>query len=70
MNRQSLALASGAGVEERLADAERRYDEAKENGEAEARRARDEGRKRKRAEARIGEWHDHRAKERFCGKLG
>jgi hypothetical protein len=41
-------------VEERLADAERRYEEARENAEAEARKARDEARKRKRLEARIG----------------
>ncbi len=53
-NRQSLALASGAGVGERLADAERRYEEAREVGEAEERRARDKERKRKRADARIG----------------
>jgi len=42
-------------VEERLLEVERRYDEAKEIGEAETRRARDEGRRRKRADARIGE---------------
>lgn len=41
-------------MEERLADAERRYEDARENAEAEARKARDEARKRKRLEARIG----------------
>lgn len=54
-NRQSVALASGAGAEDRLAEVERRYEEARESGLVEARRARDEGRKRKRADARIGE---------------
>ena len=54
--RQSLQLVSGAGVEDRLIDAERRYEEARELAEAGARRARDEERRRKRAEARIGEW--------------
>lgn len=53
-NRQSVALASGAGVEDRLFEVERRYEEAKELGEAEGRKARDEGRRRKRADARIG----------------
>ena len=53
-NRQSLALASGVGAEDRLADLERRFNEVKEIKEAEARRARDEARKRKRADARIG----------------
>lgn len=37
-----------------MADAERRYEEAREVGEAEERRARDKERKRKRADARIG----------------
>lgn len=54
--RQSIALASGAGVEERLADAETKYEEARDAAEAEKRMARDEVRKRKRAEARIGEF--------------
>jgi hypothetical protein len=49
-----MALASGADVEERLAEVERRFEEAREVGEVEGRRARDEARKRKRAEARIG----------------
>ena len=47
MTRQNIALASGG-------DAEKRYEEARDLGDAEARKARDEGRKRKRAEARIG----------------
>ena len=54
-NRQSLALASGVGVEERLAEVERRYEEAREVGEVEMRKARDESRRRKRADARIGD---------------
>jgi hypothetical protein len=52
--RQHIALASGVGVEERLADVEKRYEEAMENAEGEARKARDEERRRKRAEERIG----------------
>jgi hypothetical protein len=53
--RQGIALASNGEIEERLAELERRYEEARETGEVEGRRARDEARKRKRAEARIGE---------------
>ncbi|WWD16113.1 hypothetical protein CI109_100538 [Kwoniella shandongensis] len=53
--RQNIALASGAGVEERLADVEKRYEDARELAESETRKVRDEGRKRKRAEARIAE---------------
>lgn len=55
MQRQSIALASGAGVEERLADAERRYEEARDLQLAAERTARDEVRKRTRAELRISE---------------
>lgn len=55
-NRQSLALASGAEVEDRLIELERRYEEARDTAELEGRSARDEQRKRKRAEDRIGEF--------------
>lgn len=58
-NRQSIALASGIGVEERLAEVEQRYEDAKESAEAETRKAMDETRKRKRAESRIGRWCFH-----------
>ncbi|WRT67309.1 uncharacterized protein IL334_004278 [Kwoniella shivajii] len=51
--RQKVALASGVGVEERLAEAEKRYEDARDLAENETRKARDEVRKRKRAEARI-----------------
>ncbi|WVQ98916.1 hypothetical protein IAU59_006047 [Kwoniella sp. CBS 9459] len=53
--RQNIALASGAGVEQRLADAEKRYEDARDFAENETRKTRDEIRKRKRAESRIGE---------------
>ncbi|WVR05396.1 hypothetical protein IAU60_002410 [Kwoniella sp. DSM 27419] len=53
--RQNIALASGAGVEQRLADAEKRCEDAKDLAEAETRKGRDEIRKRRRAEARIEE---------------
>ena len=55
MKRQSLALASGAGVEERLEEVERRYEEAKVSAEFDSRRLKDEMRRRTRLEARIGE---------------
>lgn len=55
MQRQSIALASGAGVEERLSDAERRYEEARELQLAAERAVKEEIRKRTRAEARITE---------------
>ncbi|ORY28284.1 hypothetical protein BCR39DRAFT_206519 [Naematelia encephala] len=47
--------ASGVGIEERLLDAEKRYEEAREAMDSESRKARDEVRKRRRAEARIAE---------------
>ncbi|WVF72006.1 hypothetical protein IAT40_006817 [Kwoniella sp. CBS 6097] len=53
--RQNIALASGAGVEQRLADAEKRYEDARDLAENETKKTRDEIRKRKRAEARIVE---------------
>ena len=55
MTRQSLALASGTGVEDRLEEIERRCQEAMDLADAEGRKAKDDMRKRKRAEARIGE---------------
>ncbi|KAK4685339.1 hypothetical protein P7C73_g4812, partial [Tremellales sp. Uapishka_1] len=57
--RQNIALASGVGVEERLAEVERRYEEARESAEVESRKAREETRKRKRAEERIGVLEEH-----------
>nr|XP_019013690.1 uncharacterized protein I206_01761 [Kwoniella pini CBS 10737]OCF52471.1 hypothetical protein I206_01761 [Kwoniella pini CBS 10737] len=53
--RQKAALASGAGFEERLTEAEKRYEDARDLAETESRKVRDELRKRKRAEARIEE---------------
>ncbi|OCF45405.1 hypothetical protein I317_00650 [Kwoniella heveanensis CBS 569] len=53
--RQNIALASGAGVEQRLADAEKRYEDARDLAENETKKTRDEMRKRKRAEKRIEE---------------
>ena len=53
-NRQSLQLATGAGIEDQLYDMSRRYDEAREMAEGETKRAKEEGRKLRRAEARIG----------------
>jgi DNA-binding transcriptional regulator YbjK len=53
--RQNVAAASGLGLEERLIDAERRYEDARDTADIEKRNAQDETRKRKRAEARIGE---------------
>jgi hypothetical protein len=47
-------LLSGAEIQQQLADAEKRYEKARDNADVEARKARDEERKRKRAEARIG----------------
>lgn len=65
MQRQSLALASGAGVEDRLLDAERRYEEARELQIAAERAAREETRKRTRAEMRISELEEQlRASQR------
>ncbi|EIW70010.1 hypothetical protein TREMEDRAFT_68429 [Tremella mesenterica DSM 1558] len=54
-NRQSMALASGHGWEERLAEAEKRYEDARDATEVEEQKVRDEVKKRKRAEARIAE---------------
>ncbi|WWC60949.1 uncharacterized protein I303_103526 [Kwoniella dejecticola CBS 10117] len=53
--RQKVALASGAGVGERLAEAEKKYEDARDLAENETRKVRDEVRKRKRVEARIEE---------------
>ncbi|KAK8869623.1 hypothetical protein IAR55_000190 [Kwoniella newhampshirensis] len=53
--RQNIALSSGAGVEERMAELERRYEDARDLAENETRKVRDGGRKLKRAEARIAE---------------
>lgn len=52
--RQTVALASRGGVEEKLLDAEKRYEEARDMADEELRKGREEKRKRLRAEARIG----------------
>lgn len=57
MQRQTLSvtLANAGGIEERLADAERRYEEARDKQAAAERAQRDAERKLKRAEAKVGE---------------
>ena len=54
IKRQSLALASGAGIESRLEEAEKRYEGAQELADSETRKLREEMRRRVRLEARIG----------------
>ncbi|OXG26587.1 hypothetical protein C361_01348 [Cryptococcus neoformans Tu259-1] len=53
--RQTVALASRGGVEEKLLEAEKRYEEARDMADEELRKSREEKRKRLRAEARIAE---------------
>ncbi|WVQ69886.1 uncharacterized protein L199_008109 [Kwoniella botswanensis] len=53
--RQKVALASGKGIEERLLESEKNYEDVKDLMEMEIKKTRDELRKRKRAEARIDE---------------
>ncbi|ODN98365.1 hypothetical protein L198_03609 [Cryptococcus wingfieldii CBS 7118] len=53
--RQTVALASRGGVEERLLDAEKRFEEARDLAAEETRKLRDERRKVQRAESRIAE---------------
>jgi chromosome segregation ATPase len=57
MQRQSISntLAGAGGLEDRLADVERRYEEARDRQIASERAQKDAERKLKRAEARIGE---------------
>lgn len=52
---QTAALMTGASLQDRLEDAERRFDDAKSLQQADARRLRDELKWRKLAEERIGE---------------
>lgn len=52
--RQTVALASRGGVEEKLLEAEKRYEEARDMADEGLRKSREEKRKRLRAEARIG----------------
>ncbi|WVQ71865.1 hypothetical protein IAR50_001407 [Cryptococcus sp. DSM 104548] len=53
--RQTVALASRGGVEEKLLEAEKRFEEARDLAAEEARKLRDERRKGQRAESRIAE---------------
>ncbi|KAE8540994.1 hypothetical protein D1P53_002347 [Cryptococcus gattii VGV] len=53
--RQTVALASRGGVEEKLLEAEKRCEEARDMADEELRKGREEKRKRLRAEARIAE---------------
>lgn len=63
-NRQSIALASGAGIEDRLLGLEKRYEEARDLAEVETKKARDEARHRKRAETKIAELEEQLATSR------
>ncbi|WVO14072.1 hypothetical protein L204_101699 [Cryptococcus depauperatus] len=53
--RQTVALASRGGVEEKLLEAEKRYEEARDQAAEELRKYKDEKKKVQRAEARIAE---------------
>lgn len=55
-NSQMIALAAGSSTEDRLLDAERRFEDIRDLQQAESRKLRDELKWRRMAEDRIGGW--------------